>query len=272
LLGLSSEAEKTLKGQQKSLGKLGRDQLATFKSFASAGESAVSRYIRTGCDVLGPRGDAKNGCRDAWEAFCGMKEFESVIGSYRSNRFNNFFECASALHHHRQSIEDFFSNYRQNPNLKLRSVLADCQCDKIDALLTAVGILHYAVTGPYWKLITSQVEYLDLHQYFVPMREKFLEFSKDASSLVGVVPQSVIPGFSMNVCNQVRSLQNVKDKQLVKETLEKLVHHDVQDEELRRKMKHCQLTNLTGEANLADLDFTMFTRRNATLHHRSLST
>jgi aubergine-like protein len=79
LLGLSSEAEKALKELQKPLGKLGRDTLAVFKSFSGAGESAVARVIRTGCDVLGPRGDEKNGCRSAWEAYCEMKEMSSHI-------------------------------------------------------------------------------------------------------------------------------------------------------------------------------------------------
>ena len=64
LLGLSSEAEKAIKELQKPLGKLRRDALTTFKPFTGAVESVVTRIIRTGCDVLGPRGDEKNGCRE----------------------------------------------------------------------------------------------------------------------------------------------------------------------------------------------------------------
>ena len=52
-----------------------------------ASQRAVSRYIRTATDILGPCGDNKNGCRDA---FCSMNEKISYIKSYRSNRFNNY--------------------------------------------------------------------------------------------------------------------------------------------------------------------------------------
>ena len=58
-LGLSSSCETILKEMEK--GKvLGRDKLPVFKTWSSA-ESASVRYIRTGCDVLGPRGDEKSG-------------------------------------------------------------------------------------------------------------------------------------------------------------------------------------------------------------------
>ncbi|KAK6173018.1 hypothetical protein SNE40_016558 [Patella caerulea] len=67
LLGLSSESEKVLRGLDRTLGKLGRDCKSNFSGFASAGENSASKYIRTCFDVIGPRGDEKNGCREAWE-------------------------------------------------------------------------------------------------------------------------------------------------------------------------------------------------------------
>ena len=39
--------------------------------------------------------------------------------------------------------------------------------------------------------------------------------------------------------------------------------------ELWEKTQHCQLTNLLREACFADLDYTMFKNRGATLHHHS---
>ena len=291
LLGLSSEAEKALKALQKPLGKLGRDTKASFKTFSGAGESVVARLIRTGCDVLGPRGDEKNGCREAWEAYCSLKGVKSVIKSFRGNRFNNFFQAASALHYHRTSIIDFFSNYRATPNLKLQSVLADCESNTIDDLLSAVGIVYHVVAGPYWKLITSDVKYLDLFHYIVPMREKFVQYAADSSSLVnnGAL-NSIILNFAIDGGDQSTKLKEVSDKKLVQEALQSIFsgflavtdrqlgdflvggrYHNVQDQELYNRMKHSQLTNLTGEANLADLDFSMFTKRNASLHHRSMT-
>lgn len=102
------------------------------------------------------------------------------------------------------------------------SVLADCQSDIIDDLLSAVGIMYYVVTGPYWKLITSDVEYLDLYQYIVPMREKFLLYSTDASSLADGDLDSIIPNFSIDGGDECTKLEEVTDKKLVQEALQKL--------------------------------------------------
>ena len=74
LLGLSDMSEKALKELEAEmiveLGHgLGRDQSDKFCRFMNKSESATARLIRTGCDVLGPMGDEKNGCHHQWEAF-----------------------------------------------------------------------------------------------------------------------------------------------------------------------------------------------------------
>ncbi|KAK3770798.1 hypothetical protein RRG08_036400 [Elysia crispata] len=69
--------------------KLGRDKSNTFSHFASSGETAAFRVIRTTSDVFGPRGDEKNGCREDWLAYCDTHEIKSQFTTYRSNRFNN---------------------------------------------------------------------------------------------------------------------------------------------------------------------------------------
>jgi aubergine-like protein len=87
---------------------LGRDALPKFKYWKSGSESAACRFVRTACDVLGPRGDAKNGCRQYWDAFCQEKlNTRSKVTSFRMNRFNNFFQGAAALFYHRSDIELF---------------------------------------------------------------------------------------------------------------------------------------------------------------------
>lgn len=86
---LSSSCESILKEIEK--GKvLGRDKLPVFKTWCSS-ESASVLYIRTGCNVLGPREDEKCGCRDMWEDFCNLKKIKSHITSYRGNWFNHLF-------------------------------------------------------------------------------------------------------------------------------------------------------------------------------------
>ena len=86
-----------------------RGVLQVFNSFKGAGESAVSRLVHTCCDVLGPRGDDKNGCLEAWEASCDMKGKKSHIKSYRSNRFNNFFESADRFNNFFESASHSLS-------------------------------------------------------------------------------------------------------------------------------------------------------------------
>ena len=46
-------------------------------------------------------------------------------------------------------------------------------------------------------------------------------------------------------------------------------YYHVTDPELWQRMKHCKLTNLVGEQAFGDLDFNIFKRRYASLHHHS---
>ena len=45
--------------------------------------------------------------------------------------------------------------------------------------------------------------------------------------------------------------------------------HGVEDPELRARLQHSKLTNLVGEQAFGDLNFSLFKRRNASLHHHS---
>lgn len=65
LLGLSSKTNTAFKEIQaeRQEERIGRDSHPQFKKYATS-EAAAVRYIRMACEVLGPRGDEKNGCRD----------------------------------------------------------------------------------------------------------------------------------------------------------------------------------------------------------------
>ena len=292
LLGLSTASEKTLSSVEKEIGEdLGRDKLTQFATrFRGSSENSTSRYIRTACDCLGPRGDEKSGCRDAWEAFCDMTDRRSCVSSYRSNRFNNYFQAGAALHYHREDINSFFNNYLPGGNLKLQSVHADCKSDTIDEFMVAIGILYYRVTGPYWQLIASQTKYLDFYQYAQKMLNAFREWATDAKTLLQKDSPPLFEKFVLPETNEMKSLFTLPDNRLsrVKSALEQLCaafatvterqladfldggcYSNVQDPERREKMDHCLLTNLIGEACFGDLDFSIFKRRNASLHHHS---
>ena len=94
LLGLSTASEKVLKDWCKDE-KFGRDKADKFCKFSNASESPAARHIRLACDILGPRGDEKYGCKDYWEAFCLTQDCKSTITSFKGNRFNNLFQAAS---------------------------------------------------------------------------------------------------------------------------------------------------------------------------------
>ena len=166
LLGLSSEAEHIVKDITKGRA-FGRDQIKAFGHFSNSSETCVSRYLRLACSSLGPRGDEKS--QDTWEAFRELQGESPQITSFRSNRFNNFFQGAVGLHYHHSAIQVFFTEYHTNNNLKLRSVLADAESDEIDMFITALGI--HKVTGPYWQLVRSDVQYLDFHVYVGKLAE-----------------------------------------------------------------------------------------------------
>jgi len=122
LLGQSSKSNTALTATQKERdeSRIGTDLQPHFQHFSTP-EAAAVRYIRMACEVLGPRGDEKSGCRDAWIAFCALNEKPSVISSFKANRFNNLFEAAAALTYHRDDIITFLRDYMPDKNSKLQS-------------------------------------------------------------------------------------------------------------------------------------------------------
>ena len=168
LLGLSSTSDKTLKGVYAELkeDRIGRDPNPRFQRY-SVTEAAAVRYIRMACEVLGPRGDEKNWCRDAWLAYCSMSSQPPLVTSFKGNRFNNLFEAASALHFHRQHIVEFFTIYMADRNQKLESVLNDAESDSVAVYVLALALMYHKVTGSYWKLLGSKTHYLDFYQHVV---------------------------------------------------------------------------------------------------------
>ena len=297
LLGASTAAEKGLVQATKDMGLegcLGRDNLPVFQGFSRSTESAVCRYIRMACDTIGPRGDEKCGCHSDWLAFCASHEKTSIITSYRGNRFNNLFTAAAGLIHHREDILNFF-DLRQPSNLKQRSVHADVASDELNIMLLAVALVYVYFTGPFWMFVKSDIHYLDQYTYIQPMYFALKKLTQQPDMLLeeDAVPHDVESfrlrkGAAVDSVVQVRILltqeQKVSLRPVMRCLAEELVgvterqlcdfladgkYGSPPTPELREKMQHCQLTNLLGEACFADLDYTMFKNRGATLHHHS---
>ena len=83
---------------------LGRDKESKFSHFVDCKETATFCLLRTTCDVLGPNGDQKSGCRMDWITFYD----KSLIPSFKSNRFNCHFEASAAVIYHAHKIKKFF--------------------------------------------------------------------------------------------------------------------------------------------------------------------
>jgi hypothetical protein len=296
LLGLSNKCETKLKDIEKELEesvghKLGRNQLNKFQSFKGS-ETSTARVIRTGSDCLGPRGDEKSGCRGDWEAYCHEMGVQSRISSFRMNRFNNFFHGAGALYHHRAEIVNFLSGgYLKSVNMKLESVLHDLKSPEVGALLRALGIIYFKITGPYWSLMNSDTHYLDLHKFIQQLLKKLQMWSVDASPMLDESEECVFETFPVkrddvfktlfvNVTpaeaaitkNALQKLMSgfvaVTQKQLA-DFLEGGVYGSEPTEDQRCMMNHCVLHNLMSEYAFGDLDYSQHRRRHSSLHHHS---
>ncbi|KAL4219419.1 Piwi-like protein 1 [Mactra antiquata] len=153
-------------------GPLGRDSLSVFKFWNTKG-TVVERTIRTVSEVFGPVGD-HHGVRDLWEAYCAANGLKSVIGNYKDNRFNALFQTAAEIFVHRDDFINVLETVK-TPNLKLKSVLADLKSDIIMTLIQCLGLFYLRITGPYWKLLTSnKVPYVELYPEINDIRN-FLE-------------------------------------------------------------------------------------------------
>lgn len=169
--------------------KLGRDKLLTFRNFVNLSESATSRYIHMACDILSPRTPGTQNYRRHWVAFCEEKNNPSRLAVNRSNRFNNYFEAAAGLVHHHKEIALFLSdllslNNDACPNIILESVAADANDSVIQSFVCVLAIVYCKILGPYWQLLKSGGEYSRFSHYILCLYQKFLDWSKDPSTLL----------------------------------------------------------------------------------------
>ncbi|XP_071356230.1 uncharacterized protein [Trachinotus anak] len=169
--------------------KLGRDKLPKFKNFVNLSESATSRYIHMACDILSPCNPDMQNYRKHWVAFCEEKKNPSRVAVNQSNRFNNYFEAAAGLIHHHKEIGLFISdllslNNDECPNVILESVAADANDSVIQSLVCVLALVYCKILGPYWQLLKSGGEYSLYSRYMLSLYQKFLDWSKDPSTLL----------------------------------------------------------------------------------------
>ena len=156
--------------------------------------------------------------------------------------------------------------------------------------MTALCLLFFRVTGPYWELLAQDIHYLDFCKYVNQLLEYFQRW---AANPADAFSQNFDPLFDkpfmpdLGVFEALLSISNDRQAK-VKAVLQKISseviititnqlkdflgggrYYDVTDLELRQRMARCKLTNLVGEQAFGDLDFSIFKRRYASLHHHS---
>ncbi|GFR74879.1 hypothetical protein ElyMa_000440800 [Elysia marginata] len=291
LLGLVSACEKAVSAIEcnfvREHGSLGRDKEKKFVHFADAKEIATFCLLRTACEVLGPNGDQKSGCRMDWVSFCE----KSQIPSFKGNRFNCHFEAAAAIIFHVDKIKTFFTSGILNaPNLKLESVSCDVQDNTLMSIACCLALFFLKVTGPFWKLVNSSVKFTDFHHYFKMLDGALSRWSADPNELLNhdficifddqMCAKSVMfdavhdfaskcdSGFLTAICKSLCQEALIVTRRQLVDFLDDGYFTNMSSH-AQEQLRHCSLTNLIGESSFGDFDFDISKRRNATLHNRS---
>ncbi|XP_057683666.1 uncharacterized protein LOC130910410 isoform X2 [Corythoichthys intestinalis] len=174
--------------------KLGRDCNPRFKKVINLPESATSRFIHMAPDMLTACKGALLNYSKHWVAFCKEKNNPSLLVRKPMTQFSSYFEAAAGVIHHHKEIALFFSdmlalNNDQVPNVLLESLVLDSSDPIIQSIACVLAIIYCKVVGPYWALLNSAGEYSLFSQYLLCLYQKFLEWSKDPSTLM--VPDNV---------------------------------------------------------------------------------
>ena len=270
-------------------GPLGRDKMPVFKTWSKK-QSAVERAVRTTSDTFGPAGD-HHGVRDRWEAYCSANGVKSLIGNYRDNRFNAIFQTSAEVFIHRPEFLCVLETVSV-PNLKLKAVKSDLECNTICTMLQCLGLFFIKVTGPYWNLITSgKVHYLELHSHIAKLKQ-YLEGCAEEPALLLNAEQFWVDADYTEVSNSQRfaSLFLLMEEsreilfdliKVVSLAMIKVINKQLVDflpggqfckeanVDETRSTNFAQLTNLGCEHHFGDLDSSQRRRPSASMHHHS---
>ncbi|XP_054620005.1 uncharacterized protein LOC129173277 [Dunckerocampus dactyliophorus] len=169
--------------------KLGRDTNTLFKNVVNLSESATSRYIHMAHDLLSPDSADKPNYKKHWLAFCQEKGNPSRLVTTSAGRFSSYFEVAAGLTHHHKEVGIFFLdmlslNNDKCPDILLESAAADASDSVIQSIVCVLAIVYCKIVGPYFQLLKSAGEYSLFSQYLLCLYQKFLDWSKEPSTLL----------------------------------------------------------------------------------------
>ena len=190
---------------------------------------------------------------------------------------------------HRDDIIDFFTNHFSTPNLKLQSILLDVKCQNIFNQVVCLATIGTYVTLPFWDLVNSNEQYVELYQFFQPLYNTCkawsencdIIFQQEIDPIFTKYPHKIDDIFNCLLLNMQKSdasarsffsllskcLYVVMERQLGDHLSGK--YSQKPDDEILARTSHSQITNISAENLFGDLDYAMKRKRNASLFHHS---
>ena len=146
------------------------------------------RLIRTTCKAFEKHRNEQSGAHSTFLTFFQTHSEYHLkkvpLASFRGNRFNIIFLDAGILYYLKQAIDDFFDTGLSTGNQLLKAVEADSKVKEYWAVCRALGLVNKIVTGPFWRLLESDVPILEMNKKYQQMVACFDKWAQDASPVV----------------------------------------------------------------------------------------
>ena len=144
------------------------------------------RLIRTACKAFQKHGSEQSGAHMPFSTFLAANYYTKRVplASFCGNRFNILFHNGGALYFLRSAIKEFFAQELATNNLLIQALQADVKVPEFWAGCRALGLVNKFVTGPFWRLLESEVTITEMNNSYQNMVNHFKEWSEDASSLL----------------------------------------------------------------------------------------
>ena len=165
------------------------------------------RLIRTACKAFQKHGSEQSGVHIHFSTFLAANYHTKRVplASFRGNRFNILFHNGGTLYYLQCAIKEFFAQGLTTDNLLIQALQADVKVPEFWAGCRALGLVNKFVTGPFWRLLESEVTITQMNDRYQNMVDHFEEWSRDASSLL-TGEARLFPGISLKIDNIFDSL------------------------------------------------------------------
>jgi len=91
---------------------------------------------------------------------------------------------AGILYYLKKAIHDFFNTGLSTGNQLLKAVKTDSKVDEYWVVCNALGIVNKIITGPFWRLLESDVHILEMNEKYQHMVTCFDEWAQNSSTLL----------------------------------------------------------------------------------------